>query len=156
MKNLILVLTSVLSLSAFADIAPNLYICSAGRSPAGRSTTEFGYSTDSIAGAPTFYAVFEGEEAQLPPMPKIRTQTTILGTLVSVTDAHLSLVDGPTYHYSLLVPEIKLAKLFDEVEFESYAFRTSVINPFFHAMDVKLVNNTEAVKVQCTAKAVVF
>jgi hypothetical protein len=87
----------------------------------------------------------------------LKLQPTLVGTLVTITDTHMAMVDGPTLRYSLLVPKVLLAPNQNSQEFSTVAVRTAVANPLLRPEpSAPIVDNNTFVTVRCTATAVLF
>ncbi len=151
-KIALLATVAILGRNSFGgEIRPNLIIC------AGPKNTTLSYTTSSIEGTPTFNLKYQGQEVRFDDRSGIHSENSRMGTLVSVTDYHLSLVDGPTYHYSFIMPLIKLGSMTEAAKFNSFVFKTTVANPFFMPQDMTLVlQQNEVVPIQCSAERVFF
>lgn len=131
-------------------VRPNMYTCELGN-------TSVHYTTSSIVGKPTFSVTFQGKTPKLNAFPEINVQTTRIGNLVSVTDAHMALVDGPTIRYTLVLPSTFLNSNQEQAEFETVVVRTSVPNPFMHPQSFTgVVEHNVYENVKCTAQQVFF
>lgn len=164
MKSILSLLSVLVGVNAFGSVvtimplpvgmparaqAPNMYSCK------GAGETEFHYTTTSFTGSPTLKINFEGKEPHID-LSQIKTQQTLIGNLVTITDHSMVPVDGPTVRYSIVLPQIAISGHTPE-DFQTVMVRTVVANPFFRPTpSARIVENNEFVTVDCTASLVYF
>jgi hypothetical protein len=134
-----------------ANVTANSFDC------IGENNTSVSFTTTSFIGSPTFHATIQGEEVQASSTASIKLQPSPMGTLVTVDNNRLAVVDGPVVHITLVVPHVTLSTNQPSEKFETYAIRTTVANPFMRPQTNPLVSETnEIIPVECQAAAVLF
>ena len=148
MKNFVLLAGSIFSIASFGA-APNIYNCEGGN-------MEFHYATTSFAGNPTISIFSDGKKVELPAKTEIKRTQSPMGTLVSVSDFRMTMVDGPEKRYTVILPTIQL-KTGDVVKFDTMLIKSSVANPLFGPREFTgAVEHNKFVPIQCEAEKVFF
>ena len=154
MKNFLILAGSIFSVVSFASsdvgATPNKFDC------VGENNTQVSYTSTSFVGKPTMSVTFRGKTAKIGSMPEIKSQQTLLGTLLTATDNSMVPVDGPSVRYTFVLPKVTLRD--DKpTEFQAVVVRTSVANPFFRPTPYAgAIENNQVEELKCEAERVFF
>ncbi len=147
MKKILFVLVSVLSAATLqAREQANLFTCEG-------DGVEFTYSASSFEGSPHIQATIENEKFSAVKRGEVKSQATVLGQVVYMTDIKKAVVDGPTYHIGMVVPFHQLGDKFG-VELKTVVFKSAVAM-FVPNIPLQL-QSTDFIPVTCKAQKVNF
>lgn len=139
----------------------NMYECKHDVNGVG---VEVGYTTSSFQGEPTFH--LQEKSGSLPVAPigalsksgeDIRVVKAAPGNLVTVRDDRSVIMDGPSYSYTLVLPDVNLDEALPVATFETMLIRTRHANTIGGPSFVRgPIQDSSYTPVRCEARAVQF